>query len=106
MMFPNETGSTPALSTTSTLSGNCSGSARPLTTLFENYDLVVLPTTAVTMPETIQWKALREGGQWCGNDREPLETSNCTPFNTFGIPAVSIPSGFSATGLTGGLMLA
>jgi aspartyl-tRNA(Asn)/glutamyl-tRNA(Gln) amidotransferase subunit A len=32
--------------------------------------------------------------------------SNCAPFNTFGIPAVSIPCGFSSDGLPIGLMLA
>jgi aspartyl-tRNA(Asn)/glutamyl-tRNA(Gln) amidotransferase subunit A len=38
--------------------------------------------------------------------REPEETSNCAAFNTFGIPAVSIPCGFSASGLPIGLMIA
>jgi aspartyl-tRNA(Asn)/glutamyl-tRNA(Gln) amidotransferase subunit A len=71
---------------------------------FENYDLVVLPTMRV-MPETINAALAREEASG-GNDREPVETSNCTPFNTFGIPAVSIPCGFSATGLPVGLMIA
>jgi aspartyl-tRNA(Asn)/glutamyl-tRNA(Gln) amidotransferase subunit A len=71
---------------------------------FENYDLVVLPTMRI-MPETIN-EALAREEAGSGNDREPLETSNCTPFNTFGIPAVSIPCGFSATGLPVGLMIA
>jgi aspartyl-tRNA(Asn)/glutamyl-tRNA(Gln) amidotransferase subunit A len=38
--------------------------------------------------------------------REPEEASNCSPFNTFGIPAVSIPCGFSANGFPIGLMIA
>jgi aspartyl-tRNA(Asn)/glutamyl-tRNA(Gln) amidotransferase subunit A len=71
---------------------------------FENYDLVVLPTMRV-IPETINEALAREEASG-GNDREPVETSNCTPFNTFGIPAVSIPCGFSATGLPVGLMIA
>ena len=32
--------------------------------------------------------------------------SNCTAFNIFGLPAISIPCGFSANGLPIGLMIA
>jgi aspartyl-tRNA(Asn)/glutamyl-tRNA(Gln) amidotransferase subunit A len=71
---------------------------------FENYDLVVLPTMRV-MPETINEALAREEASGSG-EREPIETSNCPPFNTFGIPAVSIPCGFSATGLPIGLTIA
>ena len=65
---------------------------------FENYDLVVLPTMRV-LPGTINEEEDPKPG-------EPRETSNCPPFNTFGIPAVSIPCGFSASGLPVGLMIA
>ena len=70
---------------------------------FVNYDLVALPTMRV-LPETINEALSRE--EAVGDAREPAETSNCVPFNTFGIPAVSIPCGFSASGLPIGLMIA
>jgi len=70
---------------------------------FVNYDLVALPTMRV-LPGTINDALAREENVEPG--REPSETSNCVPFNTFGIPAVSIPCGFSASGLPIGLMIA
>ena len=38
--------------------------------------------------------------------KEPEVISNCTPFNIFGQPAISIPCGFAASGLPIGLMIA
>jgi aspartyl-tRNA(Asn)/glutamyl-tRNA(Gln) amidotransferase subunit A len=70
---------------------------------FTDVDVVVLPTMRV-MPSTINEALEREETQGAG--REPAETSNCAPFNTFGIPAVSIPCGFSSDGLPIGLMIA
>jgi len=70
---------------------------------FTNYDVVVLPTMRV-MPSTINDALEREEN--VGGGTEPAETSNCVPFNTFGIPAVSISCGFSADGLPIGLMIA
>jgi len=70
---------------------------------FVDYDLVALPTMRV-LPGTINEALEREEN--VGPAREPSETSNCVPFNTFGIPAVSIPCGFSASGLPVGLMIA
>ncbi|MDQ1470028.1 MAG: aspartyl-tRNA(Asn)/glutamyl-tRNA(Gln) amidotransferase subunit [Bryobacterales bacterium] len=69
---------------------------------FVNYDLVALPTMRV-LPGTINDALAREEN--VGTGSEPSETSNCVPFNTFGIPAVSIPCGFSASGLPVGLMI-
>jgi aspartyl-tRNA(Asn)/glutamyl-tRNA(Gln) amidotransferase subunit A len=69
---------------------------------FTDFDLVVLPTMRV-VPPTINDELSREEEP---KPREPEETSNCPAFNTFGIPAVSIPCGFSAGGLPIGLMIA
>jgi aspartyl-tRNA(Asn)/glutamyl-tRNA(Gln) amidotransferase subunit A len=69
---------------------------------FTNCDLVVLPTMRV-LPRTINDVLSREEDP---KPREPEETSNCAAFNTFGIPAVSIPCGFSDSGLPIGLMIA
>jgi aspartyl-tRNA(Asn)/glutamyl-tRNA(Gln) amidotransferase subunit A len=70
---------------------------------FVNYDLVALPTMRV-LPGTINDALARE--ETVGGGREPAETSNCVPFNTFGIPAVTVPCGFSKSGLPIGLMIA
>jgi aspartyl-tRNA(Asn)/glutamyl-tRNA(Gln) amidotransferase subunit A len=56
------------------------------------------------LPGTINDSLARE--ESVGTGGEPMQTSNCVPFNTFGIPAVSIPCGFSASGLPIGLMIA
>jgi len=69
---------------------------------FSNFDLVALPTMRIT-PRTINDSLSRE------EDPKPLEPeviSNCTPFNIFGLPAISIPCGFSPSGLPIGLMIA
>jgi aspartyl-tRNA(Asn)/glutamyl-tRNA(Gln) amidotransferase subunit A len=70
---------------------------------FVDYDLVILPTMRV-MPRTINDALQNEENT--GNPSEPAETSNCSPFNTFGNPAVSLPCGFSKSGLPIGLMIA
>ena len=69
---------------------------------FADFDAVVLPTMRVA-PTTINDELNREEEP---KPREPEDTSNCSPFNTFGIPAVSIPCGFSASGFPIGLMIA
>jgi aspartyl-tRNA(Asn)/glutamyl-tRNA(Gln) amidotransferase subunit A len=70
---------------------------------FTSYDLVVLPTMRV-LPSTINEALGREENVATGT--EPAEMTNCVPFNSFGIPAVSIPCGFSSSGLPIGLMIA
>jgi aspartyl-tRNA(Asn)/glutamyl-tRNA(Gln) amidotransferase subunit A len=69
---------------------------------FVDCDLVVLPTMRLD-PRTINDALAREEKP---EPREPETDNNNTPFNIFGIPAISIPCGFSATGLPIGLMIA
>jgi aspartyl-tRNA(Asn)/glutamyl-tRNA(Gln) amidotransferase subunit A len=71
-------------------------------TAFTNFDLVALPTMRIT-PRTIDDALNREEEP---KPREPETISNCTPFNIFGLPAISIPCGFSKQGLPIGLMIA
>jgi aspartyl-tRNA(Asn)/glutamyl-tRNA(Gln) amidotransferase subunit A len=69
---------------------------------FTNIDVVALPTMRI-VSRTINEALSRE------EDPKPLEPeriSNCTPFDIYGIPAISIPCGFSASGLPIGLMIA
>jgi aspartyl-tRNA(Asn)/glutamyl-tRNA(Gln) amidotransferase subunit A len=69
---------------------------------FTDFDLVALPTMRI-LPRTIDDALNREE---VVKPREPEVISNCTPFNIFGLPTISIPCGFSATGLPIGLMIA
>jgi aspartyl-tRNA(Asn)/glutamyl-tRNA(Gln) amidotransferase subunit A len=69
---------------------------------FTNFDLVALPTMRI-LPRTINDALNREE---VVVQREPETISNCTPFNIFGLPAISIPCGFSKGGLPIGLMIA
>jgi aspartyl-tRNA(Asn)/glutamyl-tRNA(Gln) amidotransferase subunit A len=69
---------------------------------FTNFDLVALPTMRI-MPRTIDDSLNRER---VPVPREPETVSNCAPFNTFGLPAISVPCGFSKNGLPIGLMIA
>ena len=76
----------------------------------QNIDLVVVPTTT-SLPKTINESLAREMA-----DRKPKKaydffdpTSGCTntaPFDVYGVPALSLPCGFSKSGLPIGLMIA
>jgi aspartyl-tRNA(Asn)/glutamyl-tRNA(Gln) amidotransferase subunit A len=69
---------------------------------FTDFDLVVLPTMRLLAP-TIAESISREEDP---KPREPEIDNNNTPFDIFGIPAISVPCGFSSTGLPIGLMIA
>ncbi len=69
---------------------------------FTECDLVVLPTMRL-LPKTINEVLAREEKP---EPREPETDTNTSPFNLYGIPAISIPCGFSASGLPIGLMIA
>src|SRR5579862_8207474 len=69
---------------------------------FRNFDLVALPTMRI-LPRTIEDSLDREEDI---KPKAPDLISNCTPFNIFGLPAISVPCGFSASGLPIGLMIA
>ncbi len=76
----------------------------------QQIDLVVVPTTT-SLPKTIHESLEKEMA-----DRKPKKaydffdpTSGCTntaPFDVYGIPALSLPCGFSKDGLPIGLMIA
>jgi aspartyl-tRNA(Asn)/glutamyl-tRNA(Gln) amidotransferase subunit A len=62
--------------------------------VFSNVDLLVTPTTAV-VPPTIE-EAVR-----LGIDLELIR--NTAPFNTYGLPTISVPCGFTRSGLPIGI---
>lgn len=69
---------------------------------FSDFDLVVLPTQRI-LPPTLDELMKRAQDPAPAN---PLVVSNCSPFNVLGIPAISLPCGFSKSGLPIGLMIA
>jgi len=69
---------------------------------FTDFDLVVLPTQRIVAPTLAELITRAHDAK----PVDPLVTSNCQPFDVFGIPAVSIPCGFSKSGLPIGLMIA
>jgi aspartyl-tRNA(Asn)/glutamyl-tRNA(Gln) amidotransferase subunit A len=69
---------------------------------FTDFDLVVLPTQRI-LPPTLDELIKR------AQDPKPINaviTSNTSPFNIFGLPSLSIPCGYSKSGLPIGLMIA
>lgn len=68
--------------------------------LFTDVDVMVLPTVQV-LPDTI---ANVLAGTTLPDDGPLIR--NTLPFNVLGIPAISVPCGFSASGLPIGLMIA
>jgi aspartyl-tRNA(Asn)/glutamyl-tRNA(Gln) amidotransferase subunit A len=69
---------------------------RAIGAVFSNVDLLVTPTMAVP-PPTIE-EAVR-----LGIDLELIR--NTAPFNTYGIPTISIPCGFTRSGLPIGIQI-
>jgi len=75
---------------------------RTIDDAFMDFDLVVLPTQRI-LPPLLDDLIKRAHDP---KPTDPKVTSNCQPFDVFGIPAVSIPCGFSKSGLPIGLMIA
>jgi aspartyl-tRNA(Asn)/glutamyl-tRNA(Gln) amidotransferase subunit A len=74
---------------------------RTIDDAFADFDLVVVPTrrhTPGTVTESIQ-------SEESDSPRNP-SLENTTPFDIYGIPAISIPCGFNPMGLPVGLMIA
>jgi aspartyl-tRNA(Asn)/glutamyl-tRNA(Gln) amidotransferase subunit A len=74
---------------------------REIVGVFENVDVLVTPTTPVVAP-TIA-RLLQDRDQL--RARELVLLRNTRPFNIWGLPAVSVPCGFTAAGLPMGLQI-
>jgi aspartyl-tRNA(Asn)/glutamyl-tRNA(Gln) amidotransferase subunit A len=75
---------------------------RTIDDAFSDFDLVVMPTQRI-LPPALDDLIKR------AHDPKPIDpsiTSNCAPFDVYGLPAISIPCGFSKSGLPIGLMIA
>jgi aspartyl-tRNA(Asn)/glutamyl-tRNA(Gln) amidotransferase subunit A len=69
---------------------------------FKDFDLIVVPTQKILPP--LLDELIKRAHQT--EPSNPRVVSNCSPFNIMGLPAVSIPCGFSKSGLPIGLMIA
>jgi len=107
--FPN--GFSPAVRTLLNIGGKISGATyardlrklrmlrRDIREVFANVDLLVTPTTP-DLPMTID-----EARQPAKTAGPPLTARNTMPFNLFGLPTISVPCGFSSSGLPIGLQI-
>jgi aspartyl-tRNA(Asn)/glutamyl-tRNA(Gln) amidotransferase subunit A len=75
---------------------------RQVLEVFEQVDLIVTPTTPFLPPSFAELEA--EPDQLRAKELSLLR--NTRPFNMYGLPAISIPCGFSSTGLPIGLQIA
>jgi aspartyl-tRNA(Asn)/glutamyl-tRNA(Gln) amidotransferase subunit A len=71
---------------------------------FGDLDLIVLPTIRIT-PQKLSYVIDQEENT---KPHSPgiMDLDNCTAFNIFGLPAISVPCGLSRDGLPIGLMIA
>ena len=75
---------------------------REIKNLFRDLDLVVTPTTPIPAPSIAE---LRENPDML-RPRELVLLRNTRPFNVWGLPAISVPCGFTRAGLPIGLQIA
>ncbi len=71
---------------------------------FTDFDLLVLPTMRKLQPKIVD--VVERDETMTPKPLEPERDNNCQPFDVWGIPAISIPCGFSKEGLPIGLMIA
>jgi aspartyl-tRNA(Asn)/glutamyl-tRNA(Gln) amidotransferase subunit A len=71
---------------------------------FTDFDLVVLPTLRI-VPQKLSYVISQEESVAPRNP-DIMDLDNCTPFNIYGLPAISVPCGFSSDNTPIGLMIA
>ena len=69
--------------------------------VFEDIDVLVTPTTPVPAPKITELRQDRDKLR----ERELLLLRNTRPFNVWGLPAITVPCGFTESGLPIGLQI-
>jgi aspartyl-tRNA(Asn)/glutamyl-tRNA(Gln) amidotransferase subunit A len=77
-------------------------SRRGIAKVFETIDVIVTPTTPIPAPSIAELKQHPDQLR----PRELILLRNTRPFNVWGIPAISVPCGFTRSGLPLGLQIA
>jgi len=77
-------------------------SRRAIAKIFESVDVIVTPATPLPAPAISELKQNPEQLR----PREIVLLRNTRPFNVWGIPAISVPCGFTKAGLPIGLQIA
>ena len=77
-------------------------SRRAIAKIFETVDVIVTPATPIPAPSIAELKQHPEQLR----PREIVLLRNTRPFNVWGIPAISVPCGFTKAGLPIGLQIA
>jgi len=72
---------------------------RNIAEMFATVDLLITPTVSL-LPQKIS-----DDGGTVGGFKYPAGVRNTAPFNVLGLPAISIPCGFTAAGLPVGLQI-
>jgi Asp-tRNA(Asn)/Glu-tRNA(Gln) amidotransferase A subunit family amidase len=75
---------------------------RGIRAVFADVDVLVMPTTPMAAPAIAELKANPEA-------LRPAELKllrNTRPFNVWGLPAISVPCGFAASGMPIGMQIA
>jgi aspartyl-tRNA(Asn)/glutamyl-tRNA(Gln) amidotransferase subunit A len=75
---------------------------REIAGVFQNVDLLVTPTTPIPAPAIADLQTNPDQLR----PRELILLRNTRPFNVWGLPAISLPCGFTQTGLPIGLQIA
>ncbi len=75
---------------------------RSIRAIFDTIDVIVTPTTPIQAPAIAELQNHPEQLR----PREILLLRNTRPFNVWGLPAISIPCGFTRAGLPIGLQIA
>ncbi len=77
---------------------------RTIDDAFTDFDLVVVPTLRI-IPQKLSYVIDHEEHP-TNHNPDVLDLDNCTPFNVWGLPAISVPCGFARDGMPIGLMIA
>jgi len=84
------------------LSEELADERRKIATVFEQVDVLITPTVPIAAPGIA---SLKENPDTL-RPTELLLLRNTRPFNVWGLPAISIPCGFTRSGLPIGLQIA